>query len=368
MDIKSISTLSLPQSQMYQKTQTAASSVKSFETTEPETNKRKKSFKKLPYVAAGIVLAGLGVYASRNKLAKLFSGNVKKDEVDKVFAELNAKAKKEEAGKIHEKMREIIDPNILPQNRNNTIKNMKIILPEGTVKVKQQATEQVTANEPAHAQRLLPLLAPKQEKFVCIGFSEGKPVYEKLENIVEKNVQPAKSVVEEMKKSLNLVNDEVIAKIMKNRQQNASEIDRIIGENTHGGHINLNIMRKVAHDFSTDEAGRGADRFHQAADILEQSYIREFVKKDGKQIKGLYNLYDFMKTDSELFSIYTQMPMEEAANRLHYLRYNDLFRGGVEKDMTPDAFFEKMFEKLVQKTQFNGYNKAHEGMVVKVGV
>lgn len=391
MDIKSISTLSLPSAYTNQKTQAQSSQSEMPNicgTGDYGQRKSKKSLKKLPYVAAGVVLAGFGIYAAGRKIKafreKKFIEKVVdeiaqdlKQETPEVVTEVKTEIKKG-ADKIHEEMRKKISPNVLPQNRNNTIDNMKIILPEGTVKVSQESNvlkkeiaalqSQVQTENPARGQLCLPLPQPKKEKFVCIGFNNGKPVYEPAEKFAAQDLEPAASAFKEARKGIKFLNDEIIAKIMKSKKENAAEVNRIIAENTKDGHIDLNMMRKVAHDFSTDEAGRGADRFHQAAEILEQSYIREFIKKDGSDVKGVYNLYDFMKTDSELFSIYTQMPAEEVANRLNYIRYNDILRGGVEKDMKPEAFVEKMFDKLVEKIQFQKYNEAHKGMEIKVGV
>lgn len=270
---------------------------------------KKQAYKNPAYITAGVALAGLGIYVFRNKLAKLLN-----------------------------------------------LKNLNKAQPDIHSKV----------NESVKKQNFLPVPVQK-EKFVCIGFKDGKPLYEKLENIVEKNVQPAKSAFKEAKDGLNLLNDEIIAKIIKIKNEHNPEIDKIIKENTDNGQINLEKIKNLVHNISSDER-IGADRFHQAAELLEQSYIRKFIKNDGVEKRGIYNLYDFMKTDSELFSIYTQMPAEEAANRLNYIRYNDLLPGGVEKDMTPDMFFEKMFERLVEKMQFKTYNEAHAGTVVKVGV
>ncbi len=327
MDIKTISTLPLPYTNTIQtsvskkpadnpQTQTA---VKNTNTAAPsadkqqlktENNKTSTNLKKaLPYAAGVVVLAGLGFYLLRGKGKNAVDKNLK----DKAQQEL-----KEELKEIGEEIKE------------EFMDNKKV-------------------------SQLPAVLAPKED-YICCGFSNGKPIYVKKSEIISEQVTPVIDGYKEIKKSINPLNNDIIAKIIKNKNEKSEEINRIIKENTKDGHIDFNAIRKVAHDFSTDEAGRGADRFHQAAEILEQSYIREYIKSDGFGKYGIYNLFDTMKSDTELMSIYTQMPLEEAVNRINYICYNDLLKCNAAKDMTKETFFNKMFDRLIDKRQFKKYN------------
>lgn len=346
-----------------------------------KNNKASKNFKKaLPYAAGVVVLAGLGFY--------LLNGRGK-NVVDKNLKEKAKEELKEELKEIGEEIREEfienkndilqaarkkplllenkknpfnISAKILPQNRKETIENMRFNIPEEKLRVvtpenkpKKTEAKQTLRVEADKITQRLALPAPKEE-YICIGFSNGQPVYVKKSEVVSAAITPAIDGYKEIKNKINPLNDEIIAKIIKNKNEKSDEINRIIAENTKDGHIDFNIMRKVARDFSTDEAGRGADRFHQAAEILEQSYIREYIKPDGFEKKGLYNLFDTMKSDTELMSIYGQMPLEEAVNRINYLRYNDLLKCNAANDMTKETFFNKMFDRLIEKRQFKKYN------------
>lgn len=341
MDIKSISTLTLPQMGVYSAAPKPQNTLPASQPIQENTNKKiNKNFKKaLPYVAGAVVLAGLGIYFTRGKIAKkIFGGG----NIDKLGENIKKEGETASEVLVPENIEQII-----PKDKKQTNLKMLMKLDKNDPDIE----DVVEIIEDEISENL-----PSVPESICTGFENNKPVFEKYLPALKEELPSATSAFDEAKKSINLLNDEIIARIVKNKKNDAQEINRIIGENTKDGHINFNVMRKVAHDFSTDEAGRGADRLHQAADVLEQSYLKEFIKTENGETKGIYNLFDAMKTDTELFSIYTQMPMEEAANRLNYLRHNELINCKAPKDMTPDEFFEKSFEKLVEKFQFKKYN------------
>lgn len=347
MDIKSISTLSLPSAYTNQKTQSKQSESENWVICAGDYGRR-PSKPKLPYVAAGVVLAGFAAYALHNKFKAV--SDIKK-EGSKLVEDVAKEVKQKTADVVSDAKTEVKEvKQEIKQEVKQKIADIVSGLKTKAKDVKQEVADVVPdvktkTKEKAKAESHV-------SKAVKKGLKDGKSVQEKSEKVVSGNVEPAKNAIKEAKKQLNLLNDEITAKILENRKKIASDIDRIIAENTRDGHINLDIMRKVARDFSIDKVGRGDGRLHQAADILEQSHIREFLKKEGTDTKGLYNVYCSMKADPELFSIYTRMPLEEAANRLNYISRNDLAKCRDEK-MTAGKFFEKMFEELVKKTQSN---------------
>lgn len=287
MDIQAISPISLPKANAVQKT---------VETQTVSQNKPDKKHKKLPYVAAGVVLAGLGAYVFRNKLFKL----------------------------------------------KNTIQEIK---PPLVTPIEEKVVAETI------------LEAEKVPKMICVGFENNKPIYQKFEKI--EGLLPAKSAVAEARNAINFGDERIFAVINKNRNEQAKDFIRIIEENTIDGHVDLVVMRKIALDFADDAKGRGENRFHQAADLLEQAYVKEFVKGNENKKGGLQNLYDYMRnTDGTLFEMYTKMPIEESANRLHHLKTNVL-NIAEYSGMDANRFFDTSFSRLVEKFQFKKYNEAH---------
>lgn len=196
-------------------------------------------------------------------------------------------------------------------------------------------------------------------KTVCAGFDEkGAPIYTEIEQFKSEQLAPIGDAYQNAKKALKLNDKAILSKIADTRKNQMADVDRIISENIKDGKIDMPMMHKIARDFASDEAGRGADRYHQAANLLEQSYIKRYVKGDYVQKEGLENFFDLAKTDSPLFEIYTRMPMEEAASRLRYLADNDL-KSAKYKGMDAERFFEKALDRLVEKFQFKKYNEAH---------
>lgn len=334
MDIKSISPISVPQTTSLPVTQTLSQSktdnpIQTEQSKQPSASedlqknntKTHKNFPKaLPYAAGAVILAGLGFYLLKGKNKNIVNKKLK----DKANEEL-----KEELKEIGEEIKEkFMQPNV----------------------------EQTVQHDKTGLRLALPEPAAKPEEYICTGFVDGKPVYVNKSSVVSRDTIPAIDSYKEIKQGINPLNDGIIAQIIKNKNDNIEEINKIIAQNTKDGHIDFNIMRKVAKDFMLDETGRGADRFHTAANILEQSYIKEYIKTDGADKYGLYNLFDTMKSDITLMEIYQQMPLEEAVNRIKYITYNDLLRCNVGKDMTKEVFFDKMFDRLIDKRQFKKYN------------
>ena len=163
--------------------------------------------------------------------------------------------------------------------------------------------------------------------------------------------KPADAANVTAKPAIEVTKKEVIDKIDKIQKASQEEVDRIIGENTRDGHIDLDKMRDIAGSFCADAAGRGDKRYHQAANILEQSYARESLKQEGNVKTGLSYFYDILINDRKIFSIYKKMPVEEAAVRLNNLRNNELANCKVVDGMTPDKFFNDVMAKIVENSK-----------------
>ncbi len=353
MDIKAISTLSLPSVSSYaqpaksQNTSTGASTTNMQDKISKKIPAEVK--KNLPYYAGSAVLGlviGCFIKGKGNMSEKALQ-NLK----NKIIEELNQEQKKnitDEIKQLLDKKDKILaELKEISQELKNKTDEVRNIMKEETKQKTVTNLDELTNNMKKNlSQKTNSPAVTKTEEAVKTEI-KNKPFL----LLAEHKATEEEKALKEAKKSLNLLNDDIISKIMKNRKSEASEIDRIVGENIKDGHVDMNIMRKVARDFSADQKNRGENRFHQAADILEQSYLREFIKANEKGSFGLDEMYNTMKNDSDLFSIYKQMPVEESANRLNYIVYNDLLKYAPEKGMTKEEFFEKMLAKLFMQSQ-----------------
>ena len=367
-----------------------------------------KSFKKaIPYVAGAIVLAGLGYYALRGKKinkkavnevveevsqagkkAAEEAGSVKteaanaanKAETTVQKAASNAEAAEQKAETAAQKVEEKAAANaakseVKPaENAAQKVEEKPAAAAEQKAEAKPadnaapkaeekpaenaaQKVEEKAADNAAKAEtKPAENTAPKAEEKPTAAEqkADAKPAdnaapkaEEKPAPAAEQKVEakPAEKPQENAAQAINLDNKEIIEKINKNKKTDEAEINRIIGENTQDGHILFDKMRRVANDFTADE-GRGPDRYHRAADVLEKSYIREFIKTDGNTQSGLNALFDNMMADEQLLSIYKHLPLEDTACRLDLLRKNELVNCKAAKEMSLDEFFEKALAKV----------------------
>lgn len=343
-----------------------------------------KSFKKaIPYVAGAIVLAGLGYYALRGK-------KINKKAVNEVVEEVSQAGKKaaEEAGSVKteaanaankaettvqkaasnaeaaEQKAETAAQKVEEKAAANAAKSEVKPAETAAQKVEEKAADNAAKAETKPAENAAqkveekPAAAAEQKAEAkpadnAAPKAEEKPAENAAQKVEEKpadntaksEVKPAEKPQENAAQAINLDNKEIIEKINKNKKTDEAEINRIIGENTQDGHILFDKMRRVANDFTADE-GRGPDRYHRAADVLEKSYIREFIKTDGNTQSGLNALFDNMMADEQLLSIYKYLPLEDTACRLDLLRKNELVNCKAAKEMSLDEFFEKALAKV----------------------
>ncbi len=363
-----------------------------------------KNNKSLPYIIGGSAALLITGYFLRNKISKIFkkSSNIQKGDLSSIVPNLKKKyvPPKIDIKEIPKKFElkpnvrdEIlygkrtifklnsfqskpskIDPNKLPARIIKPIFELKPNVKDKIIEIKSNNLNlpKIESQYPKIDPNKLPAVISKQKIQltpqvgdiemntpinVCAGFDEfGKPIYKEVER-VSSSLFETRSAFQEALDSISLGKQEVVDKIKLNRKKEEANITRIINENTHNGKIDIQMMRKIATDYSLD-TNRGPDRYHQAADLLEQSYIKQFVKGDKNSKTGLYNLTDAITTDPVLYKMYTQMPLEESANRLNYLKENDLKSASYKEGIGVDGFFDKTFNRLVEKYQFKRYNEA----------
>ena len=425
MDIKAISTLTLPQNNYVPtpKVQTNAQpaqspAVKNADTSKQETaaaqtppaNKTPKNFKKaIPYVAGAVVLAGLGIYIAKGKGKNLFNKknlNEIKDDV----ADIGKKAKEEIKEEIQTSTKKVetdaaaaaktetaaakaeTKPAEAAKEKAETAANAEA-KPAEAVKEKAETAANAEA-KPAEAVKEKAETAANAEakpaeaakdKAETAANAEAKPAEiakDKAEAPKDKTEKTAKSKsktskpsktdaakaenkpaeaakqnakaeqasVEEIKKSINLTNKETLDKVNKINADSSQEVNKIIGENSRDGHVDLDQMRDSAGQFCADK-DRGDNRFHQAANLLEQSYIREAIKTEGKEKTGISYLHGIITGDKDLYTIYTHMPLEEAAVRVNNIRTKELANCKVENNITPDKLFDDVLTKIIENAE-----------------
>ena len=354
-------------------------SLYSSGTIKPQASDSKSSesdFKgKIPYVIGVLAVAGT-IFAFRNKISKIINKLVKKQENPDLSSknvnqtknlpsliydfpvlrsqkhrfilnkEILAQIKGEQPFKfkINIKQPEAVSPKSnIPKNEDKVVKRKKYVKPQ--LEVKEQKQNVDLKKSAANV------------KNICIGFgNDGKPIYAEIEmpDVTSKAI----SAYDEALKSVNFSDKKIISKIERNLKSQQININRIIGENNHNGYIDMHMMRKVANDYIAD-AKRGVNKYHQAADLLEQAHIKGQFR-DGVPIKtSLSNIISAFVTDPVLYKCYQNMPLEESAIRLRHFADFDLKSCGVTDSKDADRFFEMTFNRLVEKYQMKRYNQAH---------
>ncbi len=346
MGIDLITAMKLPKQQPVLTAQKTLPPTATQQTTAEKKDIKETLKKNSPYIAGAILLAGLGFYAlnHKGKAKKIIEDNVGnkisdgakkvKDEIDELVDKLVDEVIKNK--KTDDKITVITDKSkLIPPTPGeikslkeilNPNKEIKFILPENTIKPFTEKTTQPTTT-------------------IATETAENT---KKIKKVSQKTVKKVVEKFEQQKKLLNLNDENIVRKITDNRTKQNDDINRIIGENTRDGQIDFNIMRKVANDFADDAKGRGEDRFHQAADLLEQTHIRTFVKGDANEKSGLKELSKSLFTDKDLVAIYKKMTIQEVANRLNYIKENDL-KSLAYKEMSADEFLEIGLKKIIQK-------------------
>jgi len=331
---------------------TAVKSTNKNHNAENKTPQQKsKIVKAMPYIA-GIAIVATTAYAFRNNISKILKkapedvkvlkNNVmdeakNSEKTDTIKEELKSKVKKIDEINSAEKSNKNITQIIKETDKKNE--------PELTPNVKESESNTVKNTKEDKC------------KIICTGINNsGNPIYQEIE--LPDSAAVGDSIFRDTLNSVDLKNETIISKIEDIRNAEQYNINRIIGENTHDGHIDIRMMKKVANDYMND-VNRGENRYHQAADLLEQAHIREFVKGDDKLKSGMFNVTDSVVTDPVLYRAYQNMPIEESTIRLNQLREKDLKSEAYKESINADVFFDKTFERLIEKYQFKKYNEAH---------
>ena len=371
MDIKAISTLTLPQNNYVPtpKVQTNAQpaqspAVKNADTSKPETaaaqtppaNKTPKNFKKaIPYVAGAVVLAGLGIYIAKGKGKNLFNKknlNEIKDDV----ADIGKKAKEEIKEEIQTSTKKVeTDAAAAAKTETAAAKAETKTAEAAKEKAETAANAEAKPAEIAKDKAEAPKdktekTAKSKSKTSKASKTDAAKAENKPAEAAKQNAKAEQASVEEIKKSINLTNKETLDKVNKINADSSQEVNKIIGENSRDGHVDLDQMRDSAGQFCADK-DRGDNRFHQAANLLEQSYIREAIKTEGKEKTGISYLHGIITGDKDLYTIYTHMPLEEAAVRVNNIRTKELANCKVENNITPDKLFDDVLTKIIENAE-----------------
>lgn len=125
------------------------------------------------------------------------------------------------------------------------------------------------------------------------------------------------------------------------------EVTRIINENRNlHGNDYLNMMEKIAMDFSLDK--NREKPLHEAANFLEQAYLRHYLKGDDKVRIGIDKMFDRIQVNDKLMSIYRQMPAEELFDRLNNLKVTEL-KADKYTGINAEKFVDKVLRLVVHQ-------------------
>ena len=380
MDINAISSIKVPTIAVNK--QTAGTTQTSAQKTDSanETKKAGINYKKAaPYIAGAVILAGLGVYFGRKRLVKGVkikpkepakpAGEVPKSgSTAKTHAPETQNTPASSAPKAPEKPqaadnKPAADAPKAPEKPQMTETKPAADAPKAPEKPQvaetKPAADAPKAPEKPQAAETKPVAdAPKAPEKPQV--TENKPVA----LLPKPNSEASKAAVEAKPSTqkttaaaaettieiLKLDDKKILENIEKIRKEKSEETNRIIQENTHDGFVDLTKLYKASKDFVADAEGRGENRFHQAANLLEQSMIKAYIKGDEVQKSGLQTFFDKAKSEPLLFDIYKNMTVEEAASRVKYLVENDL-KAAKYEDMDAKTFFDNCIKIITDTTK-----------------
>ena len=399
MDINAISSIKVPTIAVNK--QAAGTTQTSVQKTDSanETQKSGINYKKAaPYIAGAVILAGLGIYFGRKRLVKGVkikpkepvnpAGEVPKPgsaakthapEASNPSASSAPKAPEKpqvaetksaaDAPKAQEKSqvaetKPAADAPKAPEKpqvaENKPVADAPKAPEKPQVAETKPAADAPKAQEKSQVAETKPAAdAPKAPEKQQV--TENKPValLPKPNSEVSKTAIDAKkpntqkttaAAAETTVETLKLDDKKVFEKIEQIRKEKSEETNRIIQENTHDGFVDLTKLYKASKDFVADAEGRGENRFHQAANLLEQSMIKAYIKGDEVQKSGLQAFFDKAKSEPLLFDIYKNMTVEEAASRVKYLVENDL-KAAKYEDMDAKTFFDNCIKIITDTTK-----------------
>ena len=328
MDINAISSIKVPTIAVNK--QAAGTTLTSVQKTD-STNDTQKSginYKKAaPYIAGAVILAGLGVYFGRKRLVK--GVKIKPKEPVNPAGEV---PKPGSTAKAH-----------APEVSNPSASSAPKAPEKPQAAETKPAADAPKAPEKPQATENKPVaLLPKPNAEAPKAAIEAK-----APNTQKTTAAVAETTVETIK----LDDKKILENIEKIRKEKSEETNRIIQENTHDGFVDLTKLYKASKDFVADAEGRGENRFHQAANLLEQSMIKAYIKGNEAQKSGLQAFFDKAKSEPLIFDIYKNMTVEEAASRVKYLVENDL-KAAKYEDMDAKTFFDS-FVKIITDTAKN---------------
>lgn len=297
----------------------ANDAIKNEQKSEVNVDEKPKH-SKLPYVAGGVVLAGLGVFLG-NKYLKTIK---KEPHIQKEILALE--------NKVKDKVDEVV--------------NIVVTEVKEAVKKEEKPVQEV----------VIKTIEPKAARTA----KKAKEIQKLKESAVDAHIVTAHAPVEksgngavnvESLKQAALMKQEALKPVIEFNQLYEGEVVRIVGENNFGGFINLQNIEKAAKEFSVDK--NRPDNIKQAANLLEYGYRRAYLQSHpNKSAEGLENIINRVSKESDdLFALYAKMPKEEVLNRVTVwadsMRLQD--KGYKFKAMEPEDFLKEMTRILADK-------------------
>lgn len=322
----------------------------------PLTEKLKKS--KLPYIAGGIVLAGMGVFLGQKYMSKL----------------KNEPIVKESLNEVKDKLDDIAAPVV--EDVKAGLNKVKEEVQEGLNKVKEEITEVINKGDDvlnagkADVPKVVVEAAPNKAKTneTVQALKEMKTSAEDVA-IIQETPAVVQKTAAPLKKAVTLNVPEVKAAIVKKNGlltvevadsaalQQVNDFNKahfvesatIIGANNWSGFVDLPKLEKVGRDFA-DDVSR-PENLKQAANLFEQSYKGAYINSYvNKTQVGLEKIVNRVTNESQdLFNVYAKMPKEDVLLRVKAWEQSMQYKGFTCVGMQPSEFTDKILEALAAR-------------------
>lgn len=393
MPINSISGLGFSKSKSVNLKADKTSAQKEATNEAPLTEKLKKS--KLPYIAGGVVLAGMGVFLGRKYMSKLKNEPVIKDGlnelkdklddiaapvVEDVKAGLNKVKEEVQEGlnKVKEEIKDVLNkgddvinagkaetPKVVVEAAPNKAKTKDAV--EALNEMKASAEDVAIIQEaPAVVQKTA--VEAEKKQAISGGVESLKVNVPKKETLATEAV-PVNKTAAPLNKAAALNTPEIKAAVVKKNglltvevadsamlqqvkdfnKAHFEESATIIGANNWSGFVDVPKLEKVGRDFAADV--NRPDNLKQAANLFEHSYKEAYINSYGNNTQvGLEKIVNRVTNESQdLFNIYAKMPKEDVLLRVKAWEQSLRYEGFTCVGMQQNEFADKILEALAAR-------------------
>lgn len=328
----------------------------------PITEKLKKS--KLPYIAGGVVLAGMGVFLGRKYLSKLKNEPVIKDGLNEVKDKLDdiAAPVVEDVQAGLNKVKEEVQEGL-----NKVKEEIKDVLNKGDDVLKTAAEDaKIITDAPAVVQKTV---VDAEKKQAISGLMDSLKVNAQKKETLATEAASANKTAAPLNKAVTLNTPEIKAAVAKKNgllsvevadsaalqqvkdfnKAHFEESATIIGANNWSGFVDVPKLEKVGRDFAADV--NRPDNLKQAANLFEHSYKEAYINSYSNNTQvGLEKIVNRVTNESQdLFNVYAKMPKEDVLLRVKAWEQSLRYEGFTCVGMQQNEFADKVLEALAAR-------------------